>query len=106
MRIKAGQRPVPHDAGEHGGSLDHERLVMGVTTLLWACFAAAVVGLVIGLRFRVAVLLAAALVTSVASIAVAIHLGWSVPRTIGTLLVLLAVQQGFYVIGLFTVLRR
>jgi hypothetical protein len=84
----------------------YERLAKGNRTVLSACFAAAVVGLVIGLKFRVAMLLAAALMTSLASIAVAIHLGWSGPRTISVLAVLLAVQQGFYVVGLFTLPRR
>ncbi len=76
------------------------------TNLLWACLAAAGSGLAIGLRFRVPFLLAAAALLSVTTLAAAIYDGWSIPRTLGVLLLLLALQQGFYLIGLFATLRR
>lgn len=74
--------------------------------MLWACLAAAAVGLAIGLRFRVTLLFAAAVLISTATIAVAIYAGWTVAQTVLALLLLLAVQQGFYLIGLFASLRR
>lgn len=76
------------------------------TDLLWACLAAAGSGLVIGLRFRVPLLLAAATVLSSATLAVAVYDGWSVARTIGVLFLLLALQQVFYLVGLFMSVRR
>lgn len=74
--------------------------------MVWACLAAAGVGLAIGLRFRVSMLLAAAVLLGGATIAVALQWGWSVSRTIIVLLVLLAVQQGSYLIGLLVAVRR
>jgi hypothetical protein len=76
------------------------------TDLLWACLAAAGSGLAIGLRFRVPLLLAAAAILSFATLAVAVYEGWSVTRTLGVLFLLLAFQQGFYLLGLFASLRR
>ncbi len=73
---------------------------------MWACLAAAGVGFAIGLRFRVTLLAAAAALLSGATIAVAIYAGWSVSHTITVLFLLLAVQQGSYLIGLFASLRR
>jgi hypothetical protein len=74
--------------------------------LVWACLAAAGVGLVIGLRFRVTLLLAAAVLLSLATIAVAIYSGWTASHTVGVLFLLLAVQQASYLLGLFASLRR
>jgi hypothetical protein len=76
------------------------------TNVLWACLAAAGSGLAIGLRFRVPLLLAAAALLSTATLAVAIYDGWSVTHTIGILFLLLALQQGFYLIGLLATMRR
>jgi hypothetical protein len=74
--------------------------------LLWACLAAAAVGLAIGLRFRVTLLLAAAVLFSGGTIAVAIYAGWTIVQTLLALLLLLVIQQGFYLIGLFASVRR
>jgi len=74
--------------------------------LLWACLAAAAVGLAIGLRFRVTLLFAAAVLLSVVTVAVAIWAGWTVVQTLGAVLLLLVIQQGFYLIGLFASPRR
>ncbi len=74
--------------------------------MLWACLAAAAVGLAIGLRFRVTLLFAAAVLLSVVTVAVAIWAGWTVVQTLGAVLLLLVIQQGFYLIGLFASPRR
>ncbi len=74
--------------------------------MLWACLAAAAVGLAIGLRFRVTLLFAAAVLLSVVTVAVAIWAGWTVIQTLGAVLLLLVIQQGFYLIGLFASPRR
>lgn len=73
---------------------------------MWACLAAAGVGFAIGMRYRVTLLLAAAALLSVATIAVAIQAGWSVSHTAGVLVLLLAVQQASYLLGLFASVRR
>lgn len=73
---------------------------------MWACLAAAGVGFAIGMRYRVTLLLAAAALLSVATIAVAIQAGWSVSHTVGVLVLLLAVQQASYLLGLFASVRR
>ena len=73
---------------------------------MWACLAAAGVGFAIGLRFRVTLLLAAAVLLSVATIAVAIDAGWSVSHTVGVLVLLLAIQQASYLLGLLASMRR
>jgi hypothetical protein len=64
------------------------------------------VGLAIGLRFRVTLLFAAAVLLSVVTVAVAIWAGWTVVQTLGAVLLLLVIQQGFYLIGLFASPRR
>lgn len=74
--------------------------------MLWACLAAAAVGLAIGLRFRVTLLFAAAVLLSVVTVAVAIWAGWTVVQTLGAVLLLLVIQQGFYLIGLLASPRR
>lgn len=74
--------------------------------MLWACLAAAGVGLAIGLRFRVTLLLVAAVLLSAATIGVAIYEGWTVAHTLAVLFLLLAIQQAFYLIGLFASVRR
>jgi hypothetical protein len=68
--------------------------------LVWACLAAAGVGFAIGLRFRVTLLLAAAGLLSVLTVGFAVYSGWSVGRTIAVLALLLAIQQGSYLIGI------
>jgi hypothetical protein len=79
---------------------------LGGPILVWACLAAAGVGFAIGMRFRVTLLLAAAVLLSVVTIAVAIHAGWSVSHTVGVLVLLLAIQQASYLLGLFASMRR
>ncbi len=74
--------------------------------MLWACLAAAAVGLALGLRFPVTLLFAAAVLLSVVTVAVAIWAGWTVIQTLGAVLLLLVIQQGFYLIGLFASPRR
>jgi len=73
---------------------------------VWACLAAAGVGFAIGMRFRVMFLLAAAVLFTVATIAVAVSGGWSVSHTVGVLVLLLAIQQTSYLLGLFVSMRR
>jgi len=73
---------------------------------VWACLAAAGVGFAIGMRFRVTLLLAAAALLTVATIAVAINAGWSVAHTAGVLVLLLAIQQASYLLGLYASVRR
>lgn len=73
--------------------------------MLWAFLAAAGSGFAIGLRFRVTALLAAALILTLATTAAGVRLGWSGRHTIAVLLLLLATQQGLYLIGLFASLR-
>lgn len=69
--------------------------------MLWAFLATAAVRLAIGLRFRIPFLMASTILFSVATAGVAVHLGWSTPRTIITIFGLLAAQQGSYLLGLF-----
>ncbi len=73
---------------------------------MWACIAAAGVGFTIGVRFRVTLLLAASVLLSVATIAAAIHAGWSISHTVAVLFLLLAIQQVSYLLGLFVSLHR
>jgi hypothetical protein len=74
--------------------------------VLWACFAAAISGLTIGLRFRVIMMVPAALVLAGTTIAVSISSGWGLVRTATVLLLLLAIQQCSYLVGLLATLRR
>jgi len=62
--------------------------------------------LVIGLRFRVTLLLVAASIMTALTVGIAIHAGWSVMHTVGVLVLLLAIQQGSYLIGILASLRR
>jgi hypothetical protein len=78
----------------------------GEIILVWACLAAAAVGLAVGLRFRLTMLLATSALLSLATIAVAISAGWSFGHTIAMLLLLLGILQVSYLIGLFATLRR
>lgn len=68
--------------------------------MLWAFVAAAIVGVAIGLRFRVPLLLVSAILISVATLAFAVYSGWPVVSTITAIFGLLAVQQVSYLIGL------
>ena len=74
--------------------------------MVWAYLAAALSGFAIGLRFRVTMMLPAALVLAGVTIAVSISFGWAFSRTATVLLLLLAIQQCSYLVGLFTSLRR
>ena len=73
--------------------------------MLFAVLAAAATGLAIGLRFRVNMLLAASVVFGLGTIAVALYSGWSIAHSFAILLLVLGVQQGAYLIGLFLVAR-
>ncbi|MFA5901445.1 MAG: hypothetical protein WC829_20275 [Hyphomicrobium sp.] len=73
---------------------------------MWACLATAIAGLVTGLRFRAPMLFIAALFLTIATIGVAIYLQWSVARTVMALVLLLAIHQISYLIGLFAASRR
>lgn len=73
---------------------------------MWACLAAAIAGLVTGLRFRAPMLLVAAVVLTGATVGAAIYLQWSVARTLMTVFLLLAVHQVSYLIGLLAASRR
>ena len=83
-----------------------ESLACGGTIVVWACLAAALSGFAIGLRFRVTMMLPAALVLAGVTIAVSTSSGWSFSRTATVLLLLLAIQQCSYLVGLFASLRR
>ena len=63
--------------------------------------ATAVIGIATGLRFRIPLLASSAVLLSVATAGAAAHIGWSVSCTMTTILGVLAVQQGSYLIGLF-----
>lgn len=74
---------------------------------MWACLAAAIVGLAIGLRFRVAFLVAAAWLVAGGTVVVGLQAGWSTLRILAVLLLVLACTQIGYIIGLWaTSLRR
>jgi hypothetical protein len=73
---------------------------------VWACLAAAISGFAIGLRFRVTMMVAAALALAGVTIAMSISSGWGLSRTVGVLLLLLAIQQCSYLVGLLASLRR
>jgi hypothetical protein len=93
---------MPHsDCVEPG-----ESLALRGILLLWACLAVAISGFAIGLRFRVTVIVPAALVLAGVTIAASISSGWSLSRTVAVLLLLLAIQQCSYLVGLFASLRR
>ncbi len=74
--------------------------------MVWACLAAAIAGLVIGLRFRAPALLAGAAALTCGTISVALHFEWSFLRTIAVVFQLLAVHQVAYLIGLLVSSRR
>ena len=68
--------------------------------MVWACLTAAGIGLAIGFRFRVPMLLAATVVTTAVVVAVAIHSGWSVPRALGVMVLLAVIEHVAYLVGL------
>jgi hypothetical protein len=74
--------------------------------LVWACLAAAGSGFVVGLRFRVVMLLPLALTLIAATIVVAIYAGWNVSHVLGVTALLLVIQQAAYLLGLFVSARR
>ncbi len=74
--------------------------------MLWACLAAAALGLAIGLRSRINLLLAAAFLTSAATIVFAIWEGWTFVGALAAVFLLLAIEQVFYLVGLFVSMRR
>jgi hypothetical protein len=74
--------------------------------LLWACIAAAVVGLAVGLRFRVPMLLFTAIIICAVTVGIGVHSDWSAYRTIAITIRFLAIEQVFYLAGLFAASRR
>ena len=74
--------------------------------MVWACLAAAGIGLLVGMRYKVTVMLVLALMVVVGTIAVAVIFDWTLQRAIGALVMLLAVQQTAYLIGLLLSTRR
>jgi hypothetical protein len=74
--------------------------------LVWACLAAAGSGFVVGLRFRVVMLLPLALALIAATIAVAVNAGWNAPQALGVAVLLLFIQQAAYLLGLFVSARQ
>ena len=73
---------------------------------MWACLAAAGSGFVVGLRFRVVMLLPLALALIAATIAIAINAGWNVTQVLGVTVMLLFIQQAGYLLGLFVSARQ
>ncbi len=73
---------------------------------MWACLAAAGSGFVVGLRFRVVMLLPLALALVAATIAIAINAGWNVTQVLGVTVMLLFIQQAGYLLGLFVSARQ
>lgn len=82
------------------------RLLYGATVLVWPCLAAAIAGLAIGLWFRVSFLLAMTCIVSVATIVMGRLLGWSYLGIFLSLLLLLAILQASYLVGLWVASRR
>ena len=74
--------------------------------MAWATLAAAIAGLVIGLCFRAPALVAATLVLILGTVGVALHLEWSFLRTIAVVLLLQAVHQAAYLLGVLASTRR
>ncbi|MGP1665439.1 MAG: hypothetical protein ACTS5I_05915 [Rhodanobacter sp.] len=72
---------------------------------MWACLAAAGSGFVVGLRFRVVMLLPFALGLIAATIAVAVNGGWNVSHALGVTVLLLFIQQAAYLLGIFVAAR-
>ena len=73
---------------------------------MWACLAAAGSGFVVGLRFRVVMLIPLALALIAATIAVAVNAGWNVSQALGVAVLLLFIQQAAYLLGLFVSARQ
>ena len=73
---------------------------------MWACLAAAGIGLLAGMRYKVPVMLVLALMVVVGTIAVAVIFDWTLQRAIGSLVLLLAIQQSAYLVGLLLSARR
>ena len=74
--------------------------------MVWACLAAAGIGLLAGMRYKAPVMLVLALMVVVGIIAVAVIFDWTLQRAIGALVMLLAVQQSAYLVGLLLSARR
>ena len=74
--------------------------------MVWACLAAAGIGLLAGMRYKEPVMLVLALMVVVGTIAVAVIFDWTLQRAIGALVMLLAVQQSAYLVGLLLSARR
>jgi hypothetical protein len=74
--------------------------------LVWACLAAAGIGLLAGMRFKAPVMLVLALMVVVGTVAVAMVFDWTPLRAIGVLALLLTVQQSAYLVGLLLSARR
>jgi multidrug efflux pump subunit AcrB len=74
--------------------------------LVWACLAAAGSGFVVGLRFRVVMLLPLALALIATTLALAVYAGWNVSQGLGVTVLLLVIQQAAYLLGLFVSARQ
>ncbi len=74
--------------------------------MLWIFLATAVIGITTGLRFQIPLLAVSAILLSVATGGAGVHLGWPVSDTMITILGVLAVQQGSYLIGLSVTCHR
>lgn len=68
--------------------------------MVWAGLAAGCVGFVVGLRFKVAMILALGILVVVGTMAAAILFGWTVRQAIATAAVILTIQQCAYLAGL------
>ena len=73
---------------------------------MWACLAAAGIGLLAGMRFKAPVMLVLALMVVVGTVAAAMVFEWTPLRAIGVLALLLTVQQSAYLVGLLLSARR
>ena len=76
-------------------------MLLWSTHLVWLFLAAAGIGFAIGLRFRVFMVFAAAVVLAAGVLAVGISSKWAAFRTLEVAVGSLAIQQLFYLIGLF-----
>lgn len=74
--------------------------------MFWAGLAAGCVGFVVGLRFKVAMILALGMIVVAGIVAAALMFGWTVERAVGRILVILAIQQCAYLAGLFVSTRQ
>lgn len=69
--------------------------------MLWACLAAAIAGLGIGLWFRIPFLLVAACLLGIATLILGPLSGWSYLDTFLSLVLLLVILEASYLVGLW-----